>query len=651
MKNIFSSFKLESLKQNLKEIIIRFPIPVFIIVIVSALFFTDIHANLTEITQNNIYRSIFSLIITFFLSIAIYISWENCNFSWMKKNLFQIIPITFWILFFIWFTSDIDNFENVIFFLLTIAGIISYLFFAPYLKSIFTKNIKQSVYYTYFYKISVVFLISTILGWVLFALWNIAIASIFQLFDISWTYHSEMVWDWAVFALSFFTPIYALTQIPNKKTFKENHFNENIFFSFLIKYIAVPFIFIYFIILYAYSVKVLSNFWDWPKWEVSWMVIWFSIFGYLTYIFSYIFEEKNKFIKTFRKAFPYVVIPQLFMLSYAIYLRINQYDITINRYFVVIFGIWLLVISLYYIFSNKKSLSTIPAVLTLFTILISIWPWSIYNLPESRQFNRLVNNIQKAWILEGTKIIPLNNYKDIDSDLSTNIYSWINYTCDFNNCDKIKILFKTQYDELYIKDKKKWEKNKEEKIERYKNAIDEYSNTDKNRVKNNEKILEKTLKEEYEWPSKWEIVDFITDEIKVKFYYWTNKEEERETISFHTDWWIFPVSVKWYSKILNINGGKYNDNKTEYAKINLENKKIELIKNNSITKEINIDFIFPILEKLNDKSWDNKISKENLTFEIDWYKIIFESITIKNPQYKWDETDFYLYANWYLLVK
>jgi hypothetical protein len=60
------------------------------------------------------------------------------------------------------------------------------------------------------------------------------------------------------------------------------------------------------------------------------------------------------------------------MLFYAIYLRINQYDLTINRYFVVIFGIWLLVISIYFIFSKKKNLMVIPAILTIFTIIISI---------------------------------------------------------------------------------------------------------------------------------------------------------------------------------------------------------------------------------------------------------------------------------------
>jgi len=102
------------------------------------------------------------------------------------------------------------------------------------------------------------------------------------------------------------------------------------------------------------------------------MVIGFSIFGYITYIFSYIFQETNNFIKNFRKYFPAIVIPQLFMLFYAIYLRIMQYDITMNRYFVVVFGIWLAIISLYLIFSKIKYLGFIPFLLAVFTILISI---------------------------------------------------------------------------------------------------------------------------------------------------------------------------------------------------------------------------------------------------------------------------------------
>jgi hypothetical protein len=66
-------------------------------------------------------------------------------------------------------------------------------------------------------------------------------------------------------SLAIISPIFALTQIPDKNNFLKNHFNENAFFSFLIKFVATPFIYLYFFILYAYTIKVLSNFSEWPR--------------------------------------------------------------------------------------------------------------------------------------------------------------------------------------------------------------------------------------------------------------------------------------------------------------------------------------------------------------------------------------------------
>jgi len=68
-----------------------------------------------------------------------------------------------------------------------------------------------------------------------------------------------------IISLSIITPIFALCKIPEKESFNEDNFIENAFFSFLVKYIAIPFIYVYFIILYVYSTKVLLNFKDWPK--------------------------------------------------------------------------------------------------------------------------------------------------------------------------------------------------------------------------------------------------------------------------------------------------------------------------------------------------------------------------------------------------
>ena len=125
--------------------------------------------------------------------------------------------------------------------------------------------------------------------------------------------------------------------IPTQGDFEKNKYEENRFFSFLVRFVATPFIYVYFFILYAYTFKVLMNFSEWPKGIISWMVIGFTAFGYMIYIFSKAYDSNSRMISLFRKYFSLAVLPQVCMLFYAIYLRIAQYDITMNRYFVVIF--------------------------------------------------------------------------------------------------------------------------------------------------------------------------------------------------------------------------------------------------------------------------------------------------------------------------
>jgi hypothetical protein len=115
----------------------------------------------------------------------------------------------------------------------------------------------------------------------------IAIASVVSLFELGSFIDEEKYYGtWVTLSLAFIAPMYGLREFPRLKNIETDVFEQNRFFSFLIRYIATPAVYIYFIILYAYSVKVLMNFSDWPKGIVSWLVIGFSSFGYLTYIFS-----------------------------------------------------------------------------------------------------------------------------------------------------------------------------------------------------------------------------------------------------------------------------------------------------------------------------------------------------------------------------
>lgn len=122
-------------------------------------------------------------------------------------------------------------------------------------------------------------------------------------------------------------------------------------------------------------------------------------------MFSEVFSSSFRLVEVFRKYFPIVVIPQIAMLFYAISLRIYQYDITINRYFVVVFGLWLLGVSLYFVLSKYKYIAQIPASIALCSIVISVGPWSVYTLPENRQTERLKTLLTETNILQNGKII------------------------------------------------------------------------------------------------------------------------------------------------------------------------------------------------------------------------------------------------------
>ncbi|MDR0607841.1 MAG: DUF4153 domain-containing protein [Candidatus Peribacteria bacterium] len=247
-------------------------------------------------------------------------------------------------------------------------GIFALLFVAPYLTKI---TIKNSLYYQYVLRITQIFLFGIILGGLLFGLGALAVLSLEMLFDIGGSFLNDVMSNWAIIALSFITPLICLMKLPQDTSTEEKVFTLNTFEIIIIKYVLTSFVCLYFIILYGYTIKVLTHFSQRPTGEVCWLVIAFSIVGYLRYLLSSHLETDVKWLQRLRKRFPLVVIPQIFMLFYAIGLRIQQYDVTIDRYFVVGFGIWLLLLSLYFFFAQQKRLVVLPASLVLFTLLIS----------------------------------------------------------------------------------------------------------------------------------------------------------------------------------------------------------------------------------------------------------------------------------------
>lgn len=426
----------------------RFPLETVISI---ALTLFLIFAIYSEKTDAWVVQTILSLIVTFFLSTGMTLFRESLDGGKGLKNkntlLLAVLPVIYGIGFY--FVSDYlgtANPENVAFFLLHLFGFIAILFVAPYLRNIFEKAKASKLqgisvgYSNYFSLVAWTKLMAMIVGGSVFALGSIAIGSIITLFDLSHFPHVEKVFmTWATISLAFIAPLYGLIQFPDPSAINRDEYDTNRFFSFLVRFVGMPAILVYFVILYAYSIRVLVNFHDWPMGIVSWMVIGFSSFGYLVYAFAKPHENASKAIAMFRKLFPFAVLPQILMLFYAIYLRIAQYDLTMNRYFVVIFGVWLTAVSIYFSMSKTKSLTVLPSSLAFFAILFSFGPWSVYSLPAERQYERLVGHMEQAGIIKDGKATQLTT--TLDADLENSIVSEIEYVCEYRECAKLRPLF------------------------------------------------------------------------------------------------------------------------------------------------------------------------------------------------------------------
>ncbi len=615
MNSFTTFFSRKQLEASFGILRSRFLLPTLILVILTGFLFYVVNVDVTP-EDLWISRIILSCIVTFFLSTWVILSLES-----EKKNklfqLFMILPMVYGIVFYLTVDPSTDWWvESVSYFLLHLTWFVSFLFFAPYITRLHSKESESIEYTNYFSRIAWVFLMSGIVGGSLIALWYIAIASVIALFDIGYDIidQGKVYGNWAVVSLALIAPIYGLIALPHKGDLDQKSYEINRFFSFLIRYIAVPFIFIYFLILYAYSAKVLMNFQDWPKGMISWMVIGFSTFGYLAYIFSKPYEEESDIVHTFRKFFPLVVIPQVFMLAYAIWLRIAQYDLTMNRYFVVIFGMWLLLVSIYLIVSKKRSLAIITASLTLISLLISVGPWSVYSVPLERQYSRLLRNLESARILQGSVIVPLSSPKDISKELSDDIYSGIDYACDFSECQRIKELFSRELATPSIQAETDWKK----------------WNTKTGAV--------------YPGMSKWEIIRAVTDAIKVQQSYAYENEKNTKYIQYNTSYQPdapYPLSLEaGYTKLVRVYGSSDSINSvkganTIYPFVTMNPDTTSALYHRGSGDTLSLSFNPPTdLVNMTTPTW---LDQKDLTFTLSGrsldVKLYLQSFAIRNPEY------------------
>lgn len=176
----------------------------------------------------------------------------------------------------------------------------------------------------------------------------------------------------------------------------------------LLSYIVIPLIFIYSGILYAFFIKILFTR-EWPHGMVAHLVLWYSLIGAGSLFFIRSVKDKSKWTQYFRKYHPLINIPTIILLFVAVYIRVNQHGFTINRYLVLLGGIWVLLMDIYYILKRDEKNIIMPASLFLAALLFLVGPINAFRVSLKSQSKRLESLLVENEILLDGKLRPNKN--------------------------------------------------------------------------------------------------------------------------------------------------------------------------------------------------------------------------------------------------
>jgi len=188
------------------------------------------------------------------------------------------------------------------------------------------------------------------------------------------------------------------------------------------KYILTTLTIGYFLIILIYSISVIFSM-NLPNRSLTVISIIFSILAILTYLFwTPLFRDENR---KFKITIWLAILFQTIMLGVEIYYRVDKYGFTENRYFVLLYTVWLLLMSLYFLFVKNASYKWLFVTATILLIGSQFGKYNAINFSRENQLKRL-------------EVMLKQRDSNISSDMGQKIYSIIDYLYIRDRLDSLK---------------------------------------------------------------------------------------------------------------------------------------------------------------------------------------------------------------------
>lgn len=321
--------------------------------------------------------------------------WISLSFLW------QIVGLLAGIIFYILLPNDIQNIANSS--RIWIIGNIILAFLLVFFSIVRMK--KNNEMFTWTRRKGVIE--SVIIGWIAWLViwWGISacIKSIEFLFNVEFS--SENIYGYiASVSLIFIAWSIALLNFINQENELPVYTRT---YRIFWQYIFLPLTVIYWLILLSYGVKILITGVR-PTWTIIYMVIWYVTFGLLTRLTTYPALPNSFISKSHFVLFVSFLLTSLLMIP-AIGIRIEQYGLTIDRYFVCVIIIRIMLFSIgSCLFKNHRIVIITSLLIALWSFALYWWEWNAKNMSVNDQKSRLITMIQEyrtplpltSWSLE-----------------------------------------------------------------------------------------------------------------------------------------------------------------------------------------------------------------------------------------------------------
>jgi hypothetical protein len=230
----------------------------------------------------------------------------------------------------------------------------------------------------------------------------LALGSLDFLFDID--LHNELFLDMFIVIAGLFNTWFFISGIPETFHSLEEIREYPKGIKIFSQYVLLPLLILYLLILYIYAGKIVTL-WSWPKGIVSYLIACVAVLGILTLLLMFPFGNLsgNTWIKKFSKWYYFILFPLVILLFIAIGMRVADYGITINRYSILLLGVWLTIVCSYFSF-GRASIKFIPVSLAIILVAVSFGYWGIFSVSERSQVRRLEKILAQGNILKDQKV-------------------------------------------------------------------------------------------------------------------------------------------------------------------------------------------------------------------------------------------------------